>query len=623
MDIALRKLGTEVHCPNCTRQVVVPNPEALEGGAPREPNQSERSDLRTRERSIVFEESNLPRPLADPLRVLRKVLGWLILLNLVVAVVLVFGVEPPEGAPVWNEDVAFRLVWVLLPMPLFFAIRSILPRRLTNAFYLRSFRNDPATWPVRKAIQRALGSDFRLSGIRDPRRRWNPLVRMLLTVIFCFRYATPKYMNLEAGDDWKARLWRSLADARCAFVDLTDLTPFVEEEVVLAVQCLGLKRVLFIIDASRSADEYRELVAKILGCEESVSDVQVAGWDSQRTGIRHFSKTVREFAERLPTGTEGLSRAAYPSTATVLPKEITRAADWAFWMQTVAGLLLGPLLLVLVSDIMRWLIQSDLMGLGHLMVVLAAMHCYLCVMMVTYLIDCGQWKERLFAGTGFLLAYLVLLFPLFLLIPIVERLDQGYAKGQLRLIGLALFAYQVEHDGSLPPWALRGKDGRPLLSWRVAILPYLGEDGEELYRQFRLDQPWDSPDNLSLLPRMPKEFGPRKGAKVEPHSTFYRVLVGPDWMFHDHESLGISIGNSSDRSAVVVVEASQAVPWTKPAELEWPQGRLPPEFGGQFRGCFLALFGNGKVRALQLPMDPEALRRLMTPFREQIRHEPK
>src|SRR5262249_39087474 len=170
----------------------------------------------------------------------------------------------PPGAPDRTFYLALNSILALMPVPLLFAVRRILPRRLTNAFYLRSFRNDPATWPVRKAIQRALGRRFRLSGIRDPRRRWNPLFRMLLTVVFCFRYATPKYMNLEAGNDWKARLWRSLADARCAFLDLTDLTPFVEEEIVLAVRCLGVGRVLFIGDTSRSADEWRGMVARVL-----------------------------------------------------------------------------------------------------------------------------------------------------------------------------------------------------------------------------------------------------------------------------------------------------------------------------------------------------------------------
>src|SRR4051812_8249116 len=33
--------------------------------------------------------------------------------------------------------------------------------------------------------------------------------------------------------------------------------------------------------------------------------------------------------------------------------------------------------------------------------------------------------------------------------------------------------------------------GEPLLSWRVHLLPYV--EAENLYKQFKLDEPWDSP----------------------------------------------------------------------------------------------------------------------------------
>ncbi len=99
-------------------------------------------------------------------------------------------------------------------LPGTFLFRSILPAPPVNALYLRSFRNDPATWPIRKAAQSALGRKFRLSGIRDPRRRWPPVIRFMHAAFFAIRCCTPKFMNLEAGTDWKARLWRSLA--KCA-----------------------------------------------------------------------------------------------------------------------------------------------------------------------------------------------------------------------------------------------------------------------------------------------------------------------------------------------------------------------------------------------------------------------
>lgn len=42
------------------------------------------------------------------------------------------------------------------------------------------------------------------------------------------------------------------------------------------------------------------------------------------------------------------------------------------------------------------------------------------------------------------------------------------------------------------------------LSWRVAILPFLGH--AELYKEFKLEEPWNSDHNKTLIAKMPKEF---------------------------------------------------------------------------------------------------------------------
>src|SRR5262249_16079706 len=46
-----------------------------------------------------------------------------------------------------------------------------------------------------------------------------------------------------------------------------------------------------------------------------------------------------------------------------------------------------------------------------------------------------------------------------------------------------------EKNGTSPPPAIHDRDCRAVLSWRVALLPYLGE--EALYHEFKLDEPWD------------------------------------------------------------------------------------------------------------------------------------
>jgi RNA polymerase sigma factor (sigma-70 family) len=109
--------------------------------------------------------------------------------------------------------------------------------------------------------------------------------------------------------------------------------------------------------------------------------------------------------------------------------------------------------------------------------------------------------------------------------------DATWARhsGNLKRIGLALVNYQ-DAEGSYPPAAITDQDGKPLLSWRVAILPYLeGYDGQRydtLFKKFRLDEPWDSPHNKALLAKMPAVFA-SPGGKPAPFTTPYRGFVSP------------------------------------------------------------------------------------------------
>jgi len=71
----------------------------------------------------------------------------------------------------------------------------------------------------------------------------------------------------------------------------------------------------------------------------------------------------------------------------------------------------------------------------------------------------------------------------------------------MKVIALTLQDYH-EANGQLPPAVVRDKDGRPLYSWRVALLPFLEHD--PLYRQFRLEEPWDSAHNEPLSRTTPR-----------------------------------------------------------------------------------------------------------------------
>jgi hypothetical protein len=129
----------------------------------------------------------------------------------------------------------------------------------------------------------------------------------------------------------------------------------------------------------------------------------------------------------------------------------------------------------------------------------------------------------------------------------------------------------------LPPAVVYGPDGKPLYSWRVVILPYIEED--ELYKEFHLDEPWDSPHNLALLPRMPRMYAApgSKAKNVPPYHTVCHVFVGKDTPFEGHEGVrypaDITKGTSN---TFLVVEAGEPVPWTKPEDIAYdPDGPLP------------------------------------------------
>jgi len=41
-------------------------------------------------------------------------------------------------------------------------------------------------------------------------------------------------------------------------------------------------------------------------------------------------------------------------------------------------------------------------------------------------------------------------------------------------------------------------------SWRVLILPYMGEEEQQLYSRYNLNEPWNSPENHKLAALRPR-----------------------------------------------------------------------------------------------------------------------
>jgi RNA polymerase sigma factor (sigma-70 family) len=186
---------------------------------------------------------------------------------------------------------------------------------------------------------------------------------------------------------------------------------------------------------------------------------------------------------------------------------------------------------------------------------------------------------------------------------------RGQSARNLLKIGLALHEYHEAHR-RLPAAAIYGKRGKALLSWRVALLPFLGE--ETLYNQFKLDEPWDSPHNKKLLEQMPEVYAPVGGVKTKhEHATFYRVFTGEGTVFEGKEGVKFEAITDGLPATILAVEAGEAVPWTKPEELPY-DGNPLPKLGGLFRDGFFILVGDGSVRFVSRRFHEETFRRAIT-----------
>lgn len=194
--------------------------------------------------------------------------------------------------------------------------------------------------------------------------------------------------------------------------------------------------------------------------------------------------------------------------------------------------------------------------------------------------------------------------------PFARAAARTRSANNLKQIALAMHAYHSDH-GSFPSPAIDSKDGKPLLSWRVTLLPYLEEN--TLYQEFQQDQPWDSEHNQKLLSRIPKVYqAPLPGTVKDPSLTFYQVFVGKDCVFEEHQHIGLLQITDGSSNTILVVEAGEPVPWTKPEDLSYAADKPLPRLGGWWDGYFLAAFADGSVHRLKAGAKEQSLRLAIT-----------
>ena len=152
----------------------------------------------------------------------------------------------------------------------------------------------------------------------------------------------------------------------------------------------------------------------------------------------------------------------------------------------------------------------------------------------------------------------------------------------LRKLSEAMEGYREKH-GTYPPGAIHDKDGRPVLSWRVALLPHLGEDA--LYKEFHLDEPWDSLHNKKLIKSLPKCLTTARHRRSPRGKTSDLVFTGENAIFNGAK--GLKKDEIAPKTILVMQTTNaQSVYWTKPADIAVRGDKVPDLFesnGGQVR----------------------------------------
>ena len=204
---------------------------------------------------------------------------------------------------------------------------------------------------------------------------------------------------------------------------------------------------------------------------------------------------------------------------------------------------------------------------------------------------------------------------LFFAIGAARERSRTYAcLGNLRQLSTALHTYHDLH-GSFPPAYVADADGHPLHSWRVLLLPYIGE--RQLHSQYRFDEPWDGPHNRQLVARMPAVFACPEHADIASGITNYVAVVGKETIWPEQYSATIHEVTDGPSLSVQLLEwPGSDIAWTEPRDVRFGEAEKTRDSSGHpaddEKGSQHILLVDGQVRAVDTRTDSRSFRSLQT-----------
>ena len=201
-----------------------------------------------------------------------------------------------------------------------------------------------------------------------------------------------------------------------------------------------------------------------------------------------------------------------------------------------------------------------------------------------------------------------------MLLPAVQQVRAAARRtssmNNTRQMMLASLNYESAY-GHFPAQASYDKKGKPLLSWRVHVLPFIEQ--KELYDQFHLDEPWNSPHNRKLIDKMPPTYrSPSSGAPNG--KTVYLGVSGEGMIFDGANKRTFADIPDGSSNTVFMVEANDemAVEWTKPQDFEVDPRNPMRGLGRTQPGGFIATMTDGSVQFMSSNLDPKEWLKFLT-----------
>ncbi len=238
-----------------------------------------------------------------------------------------------------------------------------------------------------------------------------------------------------------------------------------------------------------------------------------------------------------------------------------------------------------------------------------------------------RWQQGMLAGAKWLGLTLLLTLPLFALIfpPVAQaRESQRFkqCRRNLKAMGKAMSDYRKAHN-TFPSQ----QTGNPPHSWRVDLLPFLGQ--KPIHENYRFDLAWDSPKNdyVAGIP-VPEYLCPTSRRDRDEQGrvwTSYALLFGPHAVWTASGPWrSTTIPDGASHTAIIVEACGQNIVWTEPRDIDIDTTpitiNLPGEDFNSSTGVISTwhdkganvLMADGSVRRVPLNTDPKILRTLIT-----------